>query len=98
MKNMNDSFWIMRTLPSGNGDEITHGWSMCSSLLAPQSWQQPSSSSSSSAVSVLDLLYLNVQIFKFVININFDIILIYFYIFDFYLVLIYFNYFSTFVQ
>jgi hypothetical protein len=50
---------IWRTLPSGNEDEITHGWSMCSSLLAPRSRQW--STSSFSAVYVLDLLYLNVD-------------------------------------
>jgi len=50
---------LWRTLSSGNEDEITHGWSMCCSLLAPQSQRRPTSSSFS-VVSILDLLYLNI--------------------------------------
>jgi len=73
----NPSYWkiwtthcgLWRTLPSGNRDEITHGWSICSSLLSPRSQWRLTSSSSSSATSVLDSLFLNVQMFKFVINI-----------------------------
>ena len=61
-------YGLWRTPSSGNGDEITHEWSMCCSLLAPRSRRRPTSSYFNS-VYVLDLLYLNVQIFKFIINI-----------------------------
>jgi len=59
---------LWRTPLSVNGDEITYRWSMCSFLLASRSWWQPtsssSSSSSSSAAFILDLLYLNLKMFK----------------------------------
>ena len=50
---------LWKTLSNSYGDKITHGWSMCSSLLDPQSLRRPTFSSSfSNATSVLDLFFL----------------------------------------
>jgi len=50
---------LWRTLLNSNWDKITHGWSMCSSLLDLQSRRRPTFSSSfSNVTSVLDLFLL----------------------------------------